>query len=82
MEQDGSEKITLSTGEEVLYSGNENKKDNHTKRVAIMLSKKAKSSLLEWESYNAMHQATRLKRRILTYLWKITTHIEQYSKER
>lgn len=51
MEQDGSGKITLSTGE-VLYSGNENEKDHHTKRVTIMLSKKAKSSLVEWESAN------------------------------
>lgn len=87
MEQDGSGKLTLSTGEEVLYSGNENEKGHHTKRVTIMLSKKAKSSLVEWESanekrcgcdlklnakilpsYNALHQPTRLKRRILTYL--------------
>ena len=41
--------ITLSTGEEVLYSGNENENDHHTKGVAIMLSKKAKRSLMEWE---------------------------------
>lgn len=87
MEQDGSGKITLSTGEEVLYSGNENEKGHHTKRVTLMLSTKAKSSLVEWESanekksgcdiklnakilssYNALHQPTRLKRRILTYL--------------
>lgn len=30
-------------GEDVLYSGNENDKDHHTKRVAIKLSKKANS---------------------------------------
>lgn len=47
MEQDGSGKITLSTGEEVLYSGNENEKGHHTKRVTLMLSTKAKSSLVE-----------------------------------
>lgn len=44
-----SGKITLSTGEEVLHLGNENEKDHHTKGGAIMLSKKAKSSLMEWE---------------------------------
>ena len=39
--------VTLITGEEVLYSGNENENDHHTKRVAIMLSQKAKDSLME-----------------------------------
>lgn len=47
-----SGKITLSTGEEVLHSGNKNVKDHHTKGVAIMLSKKAKSSLMEWKPVN------------------------------
>lgn len=55
-----SEKITLSTGEEVLHLGNENEKDYHTKGVAIMLSKKAKSSLMEWEPVNERTMWVRL----------------------
>lgn len=39
MELDRSRK----RGEDVLYSGNENDKDHHTKRVAIKLSKKGNS---------------------------------------
>lgn len=45
-----SGKITLNTGEEVLHLGNENEKDHHTKGVAI--TKKSKSSLMEWELVN------------------------------
>lgn len=55
-----SGKITLSTGEEVLHSCNENEKDHHTKGVAIMLSKKAKSSLMEWEPVNERTMWVRL----------------------
>lgn len=55
-----SGKITLSTGEEVLHLGNENEKDHHTKGVAIMLSKKAKSSLMEREPVNERTMWVRL----------------------
>ena len=37
--------IPLSTGEEVLYSGNENENDRHTKGVAIMLSKNKRKAV-------------------------------------
>lgn len=56
-----SGQITLSTGEEVLYSGNENENDYHTKGVAIMLSKKAKNSLMEWEPVNERLMWVRLQ---------------------
>ena len=53
--------IPLSTGEQVLYSGNDNEKDHHTKGVAIMLSKTAKNSLTEWEPTSERIMWMRLK---------------------
>lgn len=57
MELDRSRK----RGEDVLYSGNENNKDHHTKRVAIKLSKKANSGLVEWKSVNKKRRLFELK---------------------
>lgn len=57
MELDRSRK----RGEDVLYSGNENNKDHHTKRVAIKLSKKANSVLVEWKSVNKKRRLCELK---------------------
>lgn len=57
MELDRSRK----RGEDVLYSGNENNKDHHTKRVAIKLSKKANSGLVEWKSVNKKKTFVRIK---------------------
>lgn len=48
-------------GEDVPYSGNEDNKDHHTKRVAIKLSKKANSSLVEWKSVNKKRRGYELK---------------------
>ena len=42
-------KVTLSTGQVLLYSGKENEEDPHEAGVGIMLSKKASKSLIEWE---------------------------------
>ena len=44
--------VTLLTGETILYSGNPNENDRHNKGVAIMISKQAKKSLMEWEPVN------------------------------
>lgn len=57
MELDRSRK----RGEDVLYSGNENNEDHHTKRVAIKLSKKANSGLVEWKSVNKKRRLCELK---------------------
>ena len=53
--------IPLSKGEQVLYSGNENENDHHTKGVAIMLYKTAKSNLMEWEPTSERIMWVRLK---------------------
>ena len=42
----GSDKIVLSTGETVIWSG---KEDRHESGVALMMSKKAAKSLIEWK---------------------------------
>ena len=39
----------LSTGETLLYSGKENIDDHHEAGVALLLSKEAVRSLMEWE---------------------------------
>lgn len=40
--------VTLSSGHTLLYSGPPNEDDNHRNGVGFLLSKKAKSSLIEW----------------------------------
>ena len=42
-------KVTTSSGETYLYSGNEREEDAHTHGVGLLLSKDAEKSLIEWE---------------------------------
>ena len=42
-------KVTTSSGETYLYSGNEREEDAHTHGVGLLLSKDAAKSLIEWE---------------------------------
>ena len=42
-------KVTTSSGETYLYSGNEREEDAHTHGVGLFLSKDAAKSLIEWE---------------------------------
>ena len=42
-------KVTISSGETYLYSGNEREEDAHTNGVGLLLSKDAAKSLIEWE---------------------------------
>ena len=42
-------KVTTSSGETYLYSGNEREEDAHTHGVGLLLSKDATKSLIEWE---------------------------------
>ena len=44
--------VTLSSGHTLLYSGPPNEDDEHRNGVGILLNKKAKSSLMEWEPIN------------------------------
>ena len=44
-------KVTTSSGETYLYSGNE-KEDAHTHGVGLLLSKDAAKSLIEWEPFS------------------------------
>ncbi|VDP46885.1 unnamed protein product, partial [Schistosoma mattheei] len=43
----------LNTGEMLLYSGHEEEKAPNTQRVALMLSKVARSALVGWESHES-----------------------------
>ena len=40
--------MVLSSGQTLLYSGSQNENDNHQHGVGILLNKRAKSSLMEW----------------------------------
>ena len=40
--------VVLSSGQTLLFSGPQNENDNHQHGVGILLNKKAKSSLMEW----------------------------------
>ncbi|XP_052080696.1 craniofacial development protein 2-like [Mytilus californianus] len=53
--------LTLETGEEILYSGNPNENDYHSKGVAVMLSNTSKKSLMEWEPVSERMMWVRLK---------------------
>ena len=54
-------KVTTSSGETYLYSGNERNEDAHTHGVGLLLLKDAAKSLIEWEPVSeriitALHQ--------------------------
>ena len=42
-------KVTTSSGETYLYSGNEREENAHTHGVGLLLSKDAAKSLIEWD---------------------------------
>ena len=41
-------RITLATGEQLVYSGHDNEQHAHTEGVAFMMSKLAAKALIEW----------------------------------
>ena len=43
-----SGQLTLTSGEKILYSGQEGEDDRHTGGVGIMLAKRAQEALIEW----------------------------------
>ena len=45
---DGAGRITLATGEQLVYSGHDNEQHAHTEGVAFMMSKLAAKALIEW----------------------------------
>ena len=44
-----SGQLTLTSGEKILYSGQEGEDDRHTGGVGIMLAKRAQEALIEWK---------------------------------
>ena len=44
----GAGRITLATGEQLVYSGHDNEQHTHTDGVAFMMSKLASKALIEW----------------------------------
>lgn len=44
-----SGELTLTSGEKILYSGQEGEDDRHTGGVGIMLAKRAQEALIEWK---------------------------------
>ena len=44
----GAGRITLATGEQLVYSGHDNEQHAHTEGVAFMMSKLAAKALIEW----------------------------------
>ena len=45
---DGAGRITLATGEQLVYSGHDNEQQAHTEGVAFMMSKLAAKALIKW----------------------------------
>ena len=81
----GHGQVKLGSGETIFYSGKENEEDRHEAGVALMMSKQAVRSLLEWEPVSDRIITARFESRFqkvtIVMAYSPTNNAEEEEKE-